>query len=118
MPARFETVKIVTVAKFEIGEGEGEVGFFSAKRWDGRNRAGLIEFATPCHDAQVAGSYRVSNPLRLAILAAKSEDYTIAPQHLHTSVHTMPGQFENDRKLGGKKGRCKTLMPKKGASLP
>ena len=37
------------------GEGEGEVAFFSAKRWDRRNRADLIESATPCHDAQVMG---------------------------------------------------------------
>ena len=62
------------------GEGEGEVAFFSAKRWDRRNRADLIESATPCHDAQV---YRDSNPLRLTVLAAISEDYTTAPQHLH-----------------------------------
>ena len=34
------------------GEGEGEVTFFSAKRWDRRNRADLIESATPCHDAE------------------------------------------------------------------
>ena len=65
-----------------IGEGEGEVAFFSAKRWDRRNRADLIESATPCHDAQVVGLYRDSNPLRLTILAAMSEDYTTAPQHL------------------------------------
>ena len=65
-----------------IIEGEGEVAFFSAKRWDRRNRADLIESATPCHDAQVVGPYRVSNPLRLTILAAMSEDYTMAPQHL------------------------------------
>ena len=47
------------------GEGEGEVAFFSAKHWDRRNRADLIESATPCHDAQVVGPYRDSNPLRL-----------------------------------------------------
>ena len=64
------------------GEGEGEVAFFSAKRWDRRNRADLIESATACHDAQVVGLYRDSNPLRLTILAAISEDYTTAPQHL------------------------------------
>ena len=64
------------------GEGEGEVAFFSAKRWDRRNRADLIESATPCHDAQVVGLYRDSNPLRLTILAAMSEGYTTAPQHL------------------------------------
>ena len=67
------------------GEGEGEVAFFSAKRWDRRNRADLIESATPCHDAQVVGPYRDSNPLRLTILAAMSEDYTTAPQHLQSS---------------------------------
>ena len=64
------------------GKGEGEVAFFSAKRWDRRNRADLIESATPCHDVQVVGLYRDSNPLRLTILAAMSEDYTTAPQHL------------------------------------
>ena len=63
-------------------EGEGEVAFFSAKRWDRRNRADLIESAIPCHDAHVVGSYRDSNPLRLTVLAAMSEDYTTAPQHL------------------------------------
>ena len=62
--------------------GEGEVALFSAKRWDRRNRAALIESATPCHDAQVVGTYRDSNPLRLTVLAAISEDYTTAPQHL------------------------------------
>ena len=61
---------------FSIDEGEGEVAFFSAKRWDRRNRAELIESATPCHDPQVVGFYRVSNQLRLTVLASKSEDYT------------------------------------------
>ena len=65
-----------------VGESEGEVAFFSAKRWDRRNRTDLIESATPCHDAQMVGLYRDSNPLRLTILAAMSEDYTTAPQHL------------------------------------
>ena len=68
------------------GEGEGEVAFFSAKRWDRRNRVDLIESATPCHDAQVVGPYRDSNTLRLTVLAAMSEDYTTAPQHLLTSL--------------------------------
>ena len=66
------------------GEGEGEVAFFSAKRWDRRNRADLIESATPCHDALVVGPYRDSNPLCLTVLVAMSEDYTTAPQHLCT----------------------------------
>ena len=64
--------------------GEGEVAFFSTKRWDRRNRVDLIESATPCHDAQVMGLYRDSNPLRLTVLAAMSEDYTTAPQHLQS----------------------------------
>ena len=69
------------------GEGEGEAAFFSAKRWDRRSRTDLIESATPCHDAQVVGPYRDSNPLHLTILAAMSEDYTTAPQHLHLAGH-------------------------------
>ena len=68
-----------------VTAGEGEVAFFSAKRWDRRNRADLIESATPCHDAQMVGLYRDSNPLRLTILAAMSEDYSTAPQHLQTA---------------------------------
>ena len=56
--------------------------FFSAKRWDRRNRAGLIESTAPCHNAHVVGSYQVSNPLHLTVLTAKSEDHTTAPQHL------------------------------------
>ena len=49
--------------------------------------AGIVEVAkhqsSPCHDTQVVAPYRVSNPLRLTVLAAKSEDYTTAPQHFH-----------------------------------
>ena len=41
------------------GEVEGEAAFFSTKRWHRRNRADLIESTTPCHDAQVVGSYQV-----------------------------------------------------------
>ena len=37
-------------------EGEGEVAVFSAKCWDCRNRANLIESATPYHEAQMVGS--------------------------------------------------------------
>ena len=51
--------------------------------------AGIAEIeqnATPCHDAQVVGPYRDSNPLRLTILAAMSEDYTTAPQHLQLAT--------------------------------
>ena len=75
------------------GEDEGEVVFFSAKRWDCRHRVDLIESATPCHDAQVVGLYRDSNPLRLTFLAAMSEDYTTAPQHLQWS-DKISGLFE------------------------
>ena len=64
------------------GQGEGEVAFFNDKRSDRRNRADLIESATPCHDAPVVWPYCDSNPLRLTVLAAMSEDYTTAPQHL------------------------------------
>ena len=42
---------------------EGAVAFFSAKRWDRRNRADLIESATPCHNALVVWFYRVPSPL-------------------------------------------------------
>ena len=64
-------------------EGEGEVAFFS------RNRADLMESATPCHDAQVVWPYRDSNLLRLTVLAAMSEDYTTAPQHLQISRNSI-----------------------------
>ena len=55
-----------------VGEGEVEVAFFSAERWDRRSRAHLIESTTLRHDASVVGSYRVSNPLRLTVLATMS----------------------------------------------
>ena len=72
------------------GGGEGEVAFFSAKRWDRRNRAVLVDSTTPCHDALVVGPYRDSNPLRLTALAAMSEDYTTAPQHFqHYCLNTI-----------------------------
>ena len=75
----FEKLFLTTSGR---GEGECKVTFFSANHWDGRNRAAYIESATPCHDAQVVGSYRVSNPLRLIILASKSEDCITATQQL------------------------------------
>ena len=53
---------------------------FSANRWDRRNRADTIESVTPCHDAQVVGSYGGSNPL-------ESQNYTTALQHHNTSEH-------------------------------
>ena len=65
----------------QVGEGEDEVAVLSAKRWERRRNKVLIESATPHHGAQVMGScpYRASNPLRLTVLTAKSEDYTITP---------------------------------------
>ena len=71
------------------GEGEGKVEFFSAKCWNGRNRADLIESMIPCHDTQVVVSYLVSSTL---CLTAKSEDYITVPQHLQRKV-------EQNRKL-------------------
>ena len=59
-----------------------EIAVYGATRWDRRNRAGLIESATPCHDAQVVRPYRGSNPLYLTVLTSKSEDYATAPQLL------------------------------------
>ena len=41
-----------------------------------------IESATPCHEAEKGRLYRASNPVRMTVLAAKSEDYTTAPPHL------------------------------------
>ena len=42
----------------------GEVAVFNAKRWDSRSSEAPMESATPLHDAQVVGPYRVSS-LRL-----------------------------------------------------
>ena len=68
--------------------GDGEVVGFSAKRWDRRNREGLIESATPCRDAEVVRTYLGSNPLHLTVLASNSGDYTTAPQHLQRDHRT------------------------------
>ena len=67
-------------------EGEGEVAVFGAKRWDSRGSEALIKSATTCHDAHVVGSYRVSNPLHLTVLTAKSEEYATAPEHLQENI--------------------------------
>ena len=42
-----------------------------------------------CHDAQVRGPNRVLSPLRLTVLAAKSEDYPAAPKHLQKVRHPL-----------------------------
>ena len=47
----------ITNGEVIVAEVEGAVADFSVKRWDRSNKADLIESATPCHDAQVAGSY-------------------------------------------------------------
>ena len=71
------------------GEGEGEVAFFSAKRWDRRNRADLIESATPCHHAQVVGPELqkvVDLPPNLKFMLSTflmSTQYTIPGKQLH-----------------------------------
>ena len=78
--------------------GQGELAFFNAKRLDRRNRADHIESATPCHDGQVMGSYRVSDPVRLAILASKSEDYTtpfLAPCMVLLKRNSNPRALQN-----------------------
>ena len=86
-----------TLKRFNIQfyEGEGEVALSSAKRWDRRNGADLIESAAPCHDAQVMGPYRDLSPLRLTVLAAMSDDYTTAPQHLQcmSQIHKFDKVF-------------------------
>ena len=74
-------LKLISFQRFKLSEDE--VAVFSAKRWDCRNREGLIESATPCNDAQVMGSYQGSNPFHLTVLTSRSEDYTTVPQHLH-----------------------------------
>ena len=70
-------------------EGEGEFAVFSAKPQDRKYRAGLFESATPCHDALVVGSYWVSSPVRLTVLAGKSDDYTTARQPLKRFVRLL-----------------------------
>ena len=47
----------------------------------------LIESATSCHDTHMVGSYWLSNPLCLTVLAAKLEGYTMARQHLQSGFH-------------------------------
>ena len=67
-------------------EGEGEAAVVGAKPWDRRSSETLIESTTRCHDAQVVGPYRVSNPLRPTVLTGESEDYTTVPQQLQCNV--------------------------------
>ena len=58
------------------GEGEGEVAFFSAKRWDRRNRADLIESATPCHQEQIFCDLPYQRLFSgLEILSCSASDY-------------------------------------------
>ena len=79
-----QTRMYIDVALFRLfceGEGEGEDAVFSAKLWDRRNRAELIESANPYYDVQVVGTYRVSNPLRQTALTA--------PQNLQNKFSRM-----------------------------
>ena len=48
--------------------------FFSAKHLDSRNRADLIESATPCHDVQIGGALEHTPPD-----CSLSDDCTMAP---------------------------------------
>ena len=59
----------------EMIKGEGEVGVFSAKRWDPISKEDLIKSAIHCHDdAPVVGPNLESNSVCLTVLDAKSED--------------------------------------------
>ena len=81
--------RVMSSSSFYIFWKKGpSAGIAAAKRWDGRNRAGLIGSATPCHDAHVVGSYRVSNPLHLTVQTAELEDYTTPLQHLSDFCQT------------------------------
>ena len=75
------------MAKFLLAKVKVKLRFSVPRAGVARNRAYLIESETPCRDAQVVGPYRDSNALRLAVLAAMSEDYTTAPQHLQMMVN-------------------------------
>ena len=59
----------------KINVDEGEVAVLRAK-----SRPNRVH--DPCHDAQMVGSYHISNPLCVSVLATMPEDYTTAPQHL------------------------------------
>ena len=41
-----------------MGNSRAQATMLHAKRWDRRNRADLVESATPCHDAEVVRSCR------------------------------------------------------------
>ena len=66
--------------------GEGGVAIHSAKLLDRRKLAGLIDFVTTCHDAQMVGPYRLSNQPRLTVLIAKSEDYATVPPNFQVPL--------------------------------
>ena len=51
----------------DTAEGEVEVAFFIGKRLDKKCSYALFEFATPCHDTQVVGSYRQHQRLEYAL---------------------------------------------------
>ena len=73
-----------------LGESEGEVAVLAPGF--GIAKVVLIESAMPCHDAQVMRFCSVLNPLFVTtVLAARSEDYTTAPQYLQyiTSIEQL-----------------------------
>ena len=70
---------------------------FSAERWDCRSREDLVECAAPCHDAQVVGLYRVSSPVYLTVMAAKSDDYTTVPRQLHITKVSLAYRYGRDK---------------------
>ena len=69
----------------QMKKSEGEDLVFSVKYWHRRSREGLIESAAPCHDTKVMGVERGSNCIRLTVLAAKSDDYTIVSRHSYVN---------------------------------
>ena len=57
-----------------IGDGKDGVAIFSASAGVAGVEKTVIESLTPCHLSQVVGLYLGSNPVRLTVLAAESED--------------------------------------------
>ena len=67
---------------------------FQRQALDRKRRANLIESATPCHNTQAVGLYRVSNPVCLTVLVAKSADNNITVlQHLLNQITAISSIF-------------------------
>ena len=82
---QIEIMAMIFFASSDAGKLKVKLRFFSAKRWDRKNRVDLIKSATHCYDTPVEGPYRLLNPLRKTVLAAKLKDCTTAAQHLHST---------------------------------